>query len=206
MNIYKLILLLSITSLFGCATGVKLDPAIKSKLDDGISINTAVSLGRPYYSGPEITIPGALSGPIGAIIAEKSLDMPTKIKNYLTAEKIEVGTIVLNEFKQQLNNRSDFSGRIRDNGKYRLKLAVLMYGIAQKHAFSTEYKPILALRSNLLDSNGRVIWSDFSRASHLNSDTLAFTKDNYFEDPEAFRTAFASAAKIVVSKAINELK
>lgn len=208
MNIFRFILVFSIALLFGCASGVKLDPAMKSKLDDGVSINPSVRIiaNKPSYTGPEEAVAVALGGIIGAAIVTSVMDEPTKIKNYLKAEKIDVATLVLDEFKLQINNRPDFSGRIRDNGRYRIELAVLRYGIAQKHGFSSDYKPTLSIMAKMLDPKGKVIWSNHSYVTHLNSDTSAFTYDSYFKSPKAFRIAFASAAKVVVLDVLNDLK
>lgn len=206
MRLCQLALVSLMFFLVGCASTVKFDPTVKSKLTDGITINPTVQLAeKPYYHGPENTW-GMMFGPMGAAVAAAAVDDPTKIKNYLAAEKIDVRAIVLDEFKHQLNQHADFAGKIRDDGKYRLDLSILIYGLSQKNGFSSEYKPILNVKAKMIDPMGKVVWEDYDYTSPANSDTLTFTYKDYFNNPETFRAAFASAAKVVVTLLLKDLK
>jgi len=207
MRLYKFVLVLLIALLAGCASTVKFDPAMKSRLDDGIAISPSVKLaGTPYYHGPEHTWGAVLGGAVGAVVASSMVSEPTKIKNYLETEKIDVGAIVIEEFKRQINEHADFSSKIRDDGKYRLELEIPIYGLVQKHGFSSEYKPMLGLKARMKDTEGKVIWEYYDYVTGGNGDTLGFAYDNYFQNPETFRAAYTSAAKVVVSFVLNDLK
>lgn len=207
MYLYRLVLFLSMIFLIGCASTVKMDSATKSSLNDGIAITPTIQLAqKPYYHGPEHLWGAVLGGAVGAIIASSIVDEPTKIQNYLAAEKIDVSSLVLDEFKRQLNDHADFSGRIRDDGKYRLTLSIPIYGLVQKHGFSSEYKPMLGIKAKMTDPTGKVVWEYYDYVTGKNSDTLGFAYEKYYNDSTIFRDAYASAAKVVVSFLIKDLK
>ena len=208
LRLDRFILILSIVFLLlGCASGVKLDPSMKSKLDDGVTISTPVKIVvKPYYNGSEQVWGAALGGAIGAIVAGSIVDESTKIKQYLEAENIDVASIVLDEFTRQISYRSEFAGRIRDDGKYRLELEIPIYGLVVRNAFTSNYKPMLALRAKLIAPEGKIIWQNYNYVTNLNSKTPTFTYKDYFRSPEAFEAAFSSAAEIVVSLVLDDLK
>lgn len=191
----------------GCASTVKIDASTKSKLDDGIAIMPAVKQAdTPYYHGPAQTWGMALGGAVGGAIVSSMASEPAKIKSYLETEKIDIGAIVLEEFKRQLNEQADFSGKVRDDGKYHIELSVPMYGITQKNGFSSEYKPILRVRSRMIAPDGNVVWESADYVGPLNSETPAFTYQEYFGTPGTFRNAFVSASKAVVKLLMSDLK
>lgn len=100
--------------MIGCASTVKIDPATKSSLNDGIAINPTLQLAqKPYYHGPEHLWGAALGGVAGAIIASNGVDEPTKIQNYLAAQKIDVASLVLDEFKRQANEHADSGSEVK---------------------------------------------------------------------------------------------
>lgn len=205
--LYRIALFSLIIFFSGCASTIKLDAATKSKLDDGIAIVPTVKLAdTPYYHGPEHTWGAVLGGAVGAVAASIMVSEPAKIKNYLETEKIDVGAIVLEEFKRQLNEQADFSGKVRDEGKYRIELSVPVYGVTQKNGFSSEYKPILRVTSQMIAPDGNVIWESSDYVGPLNSETPAFTYKEYFGTTDNFKNAFVSASKAVVKLLISDLK
>lgn len=205
--LYRIALFSLIIFFSGCASTIKLDAATKSKLDDGIAIIPTVKLADPpYYHGPAQTWSFALGGAVGGTIAASMASEPAKIKNYLETEKIDVGAIVLEEFKHQINEQADFSGKFHDDGKYRIELSVPMYGITQKNGFSSEYKPILRVTSRMIAPDGNVVWESSDYVGPLNSETPAFTYKEYFGTPDNFKNAFVSASKAVVKLLISDLK
>ncbi|MBS0497182.1 MAG: hypothetical protein JSR51_06005 [Proteobacteria bacterium] len=189
----RLFLILSLTFLIGCASTVKLDPGIKSKLSDGIAIEPPIRLTEwpKFY--------------VSAVPTHWSNAQHERIKDYLAANKIDVASLVVEEFRRQINNDTNFSGLIRDDGKYRLVLTIDHFGLV-KNGLSIKFKPILGVKAKMTDPLGRVVWEYSDFVTYINSDTLAFYYEDYYKDPETFRTAFTSAAKVVVSSLINNLK
>jgi|CXWL01.1.fsa_nt_gi hypothetical protein len=65
---------------------------------------------------------------------------------------------------------------------------------------------MLGLKARMKDTEGKVIWQYYDYVTGKNGDTLGFTYENYFSHPETFRAAYASAAKVVASFVLNDLK
>ncbi len=193
--------------LAGCASNIKLDPATKPRLDDGIAINPVVTLAdQPYFHGRTQTWGGALGGAVGAGIAAAATSEPAKIKQYLAAEGIDVSSIVLEEFERQIKNRPGYADRIRDDGKFRLQLVIHQYGIVSTNVFTSTYKPVLGLIAQLRDPTGNIIWQQSDFIANLNSRTQGYPYDHYFNTPETFKAAFQSAAEAVVSLVLEKLE
>lgn len=206
LHLIRWFLLFLMVFLAGCASNMKLDSTMKSRLDAGIAINPVVVIAdQPYFFGRTQTW-AMLGGGVGAAIAAVATSEPEKIKQYLEAEEIDVSSIVLEEFKRQIKNRTDFADRIRDDGKFQIQLEILMYGISVPSGFSSDFKPVLSLRARLMDPEGAVIWKSFDWISPKNSKTNGHSYDSYFDDPETFKTAFKSAAEVVVSMVLEKLE
>ncbi|HMU65158.1 MAG TPA: hypothetical protein PKD35_10800 [Nitrosomonas sp.] len=207
MSRYRFILIVFVVMLSACATHTRLDPAMKSKLVDGIEISSQVKLSeRPFYWGPEITWGGALGGAIGGGLAALAVNEPEKIKSYMEAENIDLKQLVLDELKHQISERPDLAGKMREGGKYKMELEIPVYGIAQKHGFSSEYKPTLGIKAKLVAPEGKIIWEYYYSIANLNSETPAFKFNDYFKTPDTFKAAYSSAAKVVIKHILDDLK
>ena len=207
-----LIFCLATVIVSGCSTK-KYDLSEQNKVNiPDFSINKNVVIVNPpsYYGneqGISTAVGGAIGGAVGAVAGSliiKNEDEPSKIKNYLSNQKIDIGTVVSSEFERQLLETPRFSGKLKEGAKTQFQLEVKRYGLIVK-PYSFEYKPSLGINAKLIDESGTVIWEDSEFISGLNGNTPSYIYDDYFKSPEAFKTAFTIAAKEVVRLLIEEM-
>jgi hypothetical protein len=152
---------LAMAALSGCGgTAVKPDrlASIQSFSVDG-DVKVAE---KPIYFGPETAWAGILAGIPGAVVAAVAIPYPQRIKDYLAAQNISVGTICRDEFLRQLAAEPSFAGKISDTGKAHFQLEVFNYGLFQNGGFSSEYKTVLYVRAQLIDAETRIMWQSIT--------------------------------------------
>lgn len=203
----SLVVLLTAVLLSGCAAGrsVTLTPLEKQQLAT-VRVDERVQLPKEVaYYGPEQTAGFLFGGLVGELIAASMVTAPKVIAQYLSTNDINVGTIVREEFVRQLSYRPDYQGRLSNDAAARFELEVKIYGIAQKHGLSSEYKPLLGVNAKLVSADGKTMWEQYEFVTNLNSSTPGSPYDAYFQSPEAFRTAYAEAARLIVRDLLKTL-
>ena len=200
-----LIICLATVIVTGCGTK-KIDLSEQNKANiPEFSINKKVLIvNAPSYLGNEQMIGGAF-GPVGALIGYSATQSePAKITRYLDSQKIDIKTIVRSEFERQLLKKPRFSEKLKEAAKAQIQLEIYIYGLAVQSP-SSQYKPWLAIKAKFINESGLVVWEQSEWVGNANGDTPSYTYDDYFKSPEAFKTAFASAAKEVVKLLIEEM-
>lgn len=79
-----------------------------------------------------------------------------------------------------MNSDTNFTGLMREDGRYQLVLSIPIYGLIQKHGFHSEYKPMLGVKAQMTDPLGKVVWEYYDYVSGSNSDTLGFKYEKIF--------------------------
>lgn len=197
-NNFSLFFLCSL-SLLGCSA--PLDSSLRYGLSQGVSIDQTITMpDKAAYFGPKKVTCGLWSAPFG-------IDECDIIKSYVNENKIDLPKIVRDEFMMQLEQRdSSLKGHISANGQLMLHLEIQLYGIAQKTAFSSDYKPLLNIVARLTDRSGNQLWKSMYSVTNLNDETPTSDYYDYFKDPSAFTTAFESAAKVAITELMTDLR
>ena len=170
---------------------------------DGIRVAPVVKItDKVYYNGPENNWGFAIGGLIGAAIASQAISEPERIKLYMESEHIDLPAIVRNQYLEALQRSPQFAGKIRDDAKNQIELEIQMYGIAQKGAFSSQYKPVLRVKARLYNAEGKVVWEKVDFVANLNGTTPGYAYKELFEAKGAMENAFTVAAHETVQSLV----
>jgi hypothetical protein len=199
-------LVLAMCLMLPACAGTDLAPD-KQKDLGAVSVDPAVKMpDKVFYNGPENNWGVALGGVLGAVIASEAVEEPTRIRLFMEKQKIDLGRMVADEFKARLAASPQFGGKLRDDASTRFELEVKIYGLAQKGAFSSQYKPLLRVDARLVDAGGNVLWKKFEFVTNLSSVTPGYTYPEYFETPpDKMLNAWSVAVKSVVGDLIEDL-
>ncbi len=200
MQIFKpLSLVLIALSLGACATSQPLTEAGRSQI-------TTISIGPQLNSaeGPSFIGPGgAFFGVFGAL-AEMS--QGEAIAKQMNDEGVDIEQIVQEELQHQAKEHPFLASRLNERGDNSLEIEIRMYGIAQKHGLSSEYRPIIGLTARLYSADRAVLWEKYDFVTGMSSATTPHTFEDYFEKPGTMGASFSEAARAVITLLLDELK
>lgn len=186
----RLLIVVSVLSLgvSGCVSSVTLAQEDRQRIRT-IVVSQDVKLpAEIYYRGPEGLIPFA-----GLAL---SRDQGKDLRDQLQQHGINVGEIVRTAFVRRLKGRPEWAAKIADEGgDATIHLEIDLYGI--EGAFGTG-KPMLGVVARLNHTSKGIVWRRREYVTHLNDKTASFPVTEYFRNPQAVRTAFESAAEVVV--------
>jgi hypothetical protein len=206
-SLVKLLMIFLATVLVtGCGTKkIDLSEQNKANIPEFFINKKVVLVNAPSYLGNGQVYGGVFGGAIGALAGSLATESePAKITRYLDSQKIDIKTIVRSEFERQLLKTPRFSQKLKEAAKAQIQIEIYIYGLAVK-SLSTEYKPWLGIKAKFINESGLVVWEQSEWVGNANGDTPSYTYDEYFQSPEAFNTAYASAAKEVVKLLIEEM-
>jgi hypothetical protein len=204
--IVKAALVLALFVLNGCASQGWIKEDARKSIS-GIAIDKNVKLPeRIFYYGPEQAIGAGIGGIIGGLIAAGADDEPAKISAYMRRNRIDVAVLIADELEAAVSQTARLPWPLRDAPDAILRMNVVSYGLMHKMAFSSEYKPLLTLQLQLVDTGGAVMWQDVAHATNLTSQTPGYTYEQYFSVPENMTMAYSEAAKFVVNELLNKLQ
>jgi len=158
---------------------------------------------------PGLRIGAAFGGALGSVIADS---LPTNNKDttaYMKDNNVNVGDIVLNEFKYQIKQKSSISSKITDdkNGvsDATFVLEIQRYGLGAEHDFSSKYRPMIRMSAKLVKKSGEVIWEENDFVHHMEESILALPLAQYFTDPKIMVTKYKEVAKLAVSNILENI-
>lgn len=225
------ILFFSLILLSGCSTtNIKLDSDTRSNvLSQGVTLNPIVKISdQPVFVGTkdivanrvtdEVFNESALIGFIflpvvgivyGTVFGIEKLfskgDEKNKIKQYLEDDKIDVASLVLTSFKDQINYRTSLIGPIRENGKYLMELEINSYGLVVEKSFSSKCHALLKLTAILKNAESKAIWYGYWATGQEETSVYLHPCDDYFLNPGLFKTALELEVNRIVSRVIDGL-
>jgi len=208
MKIIKILLLmLGMLLLFGCAGKVSMNPEVKTRLgslaiDDKVQMPKNITL---MTKGDALAI--GLGGLIGGIIADSSLTEEEKLAKFLEDNKIDFSKMIKNEYKLALKKRPYYYNKlVSSNAQQTFKIIVNMYGLVYHHnIFSSDYVPTANIKFDLVDKNGKILWSETDFVTSYTDGTIRMPFDDYFKNPDNMRKALQFAAKKIANLVVSKL-
>ncbi len=191
-----------IGGMWGCASSKAINPHDRAAIDS-ISVAKDVKMpNTPIVVGSEAGL-GVLFGVAGSVAAaSESQKAGGDFSEFLKANRIDVGSIVRQQFTDQVTGDPFYGPKLSQNGTYRYELDVTSYGIVKTNTFSSHWKPVLGVRYRLVSPDGKVL-AESAAMTPMFSDLPTFTADEMKADPQLLRRAFDEAAREVMHKLLQ---
>jgi hypothetical protein len=191
----------------GCAATQKLSDEDRANLKSA-KISPAVEKGPIFLLAPSGANLGLMFGPLGGAVTGASVhDSQTAFQSYLDKNKVSIERIV----------REEIEGALRDSGKLAIagprdatapvvKISVPQYGFGVTHLLASEVVPVLWIKTDLVDSSGKLLWSANERmlpsiASPMERTTWEAMRDN----PKLIEEQWRKASRYLGKKIVDEL-
>jgi hypothetical protein len=199
--LFALLLLLS-----ACATTQKLSDDDRRKIDV-VRINSNVQVAPAmYYLGPGTGILFAL-GPVGAgVAAASSLGSGKEIQAFAEKNGIFIEKLALQEIDVALRRAGKL--KVSDPGEAAgtvMNVFVYQYGFSIPNGFSSKLVPVLAIKCEMVDATGKIIWSASESSSLLRSPATPMTLEAMREDPKRIEAAWRTALKVAAENIARAL-
>lgn len=195
--------------LTACASTTKLVSEHESAIRN-VSFERNVKIPeKAYYHGPAQTAGAVLFGPLGALVAHATMTNDKLIMDYMKTHEIDIGAIVLEEFERQVKAHPKFLNKqFSSNPDYfdaKFIVEVKMYGLTQKHGYSSEYRPVLGVAARLVSAKDEKLWERYDYITAMNDTAPSYPFDQYFQDPKIMDEAYRAVSKHVVSLLMENL-
>lgn len=173
---------------------------------------TAVFIGREvakppaiYYLGPGGAA-GLMFGAIGGALSASSIEESRKsFQAYAERNGISIEKIVYEEVAAA----AKASGKLPlvdapRAGASTLIVSVYQYGFSIPNGFSSKLVPILALRCELKDAAGKLVWSADDRLLTLGNPVEPAEPEAIRNDPKAMEASWRAAAKHLAASIVAQ--
>ena len=194
-------LLLALLMLGGCASVQPISDADR-KAVTSVAISPSVTKAPDmYYLGPGMTA-GLMFGAVGALVAAPAMERSRKaFEEYTAKHGISLERIVLEEVEGALRRAGKMPlGAQSGPGAAVLHVAVPQWGFSVPHGFSGMLVPILYIRCELKDAQGKLLWSSSERVLPLGNPVEALTPEAVRSDPKAMADAWRGAARHIAAE------
>ncbi|MCF7535510.1 hypothetical protein [Pseudomonas petrae] len=173
-------------------------------LGAGAGAATGMAAGASSAGTSALTGAGSVAGTKAANGAKA--DISQAILNNMQAHGIDLGQLVRESFEKRIKREGLFTivaeGEKADAD---VELMVSQWGLCLKN-FSTVLYPVIGVNGSM-KRNGTSVWRNFDTISVFNeTNTVAFTPQQYATNPEALRAVFSHVTDLAVSKLIENLK
>jgi len=146
--------------LSACATTQNLSDDDRRKIS-AVSINSNVKkVPAMYYLGPGTGIFFAFGAIGGAAAAASSVEPGKALQDYAEKNGIFIEKIVLEEIDTALRQSGKL--KVSDSGEATaaiINVLVYQYGFSIPNGFSSNLVPVVAIRCEMVDAAGKVVWS-----------------------------------------------
>lgn len=164
---------------------------------------------KAYYHGPAQTAAGVLFGPLGVLVAHATMTNDKLIMDYMKNHGIDIGNIVLEEFEKQVKVHPKFANKqFSSDPNYsdaRFIVEVRIYGLTQKHGYSSEYRPVLGVAARLVSAKDEKLWEHYDYITAMNDSVPGRPFDEYFQDPKIMSEAYKAVSERVVALLMENL-
>lgn len=200
--------LIAILGIFvgACATTQKFSDEDRQKISV-VRLNSAVQKApNMYYLGPGTSTLFAFGAIGGAAAAASSVEPAKTLQEFAEKNGIFIEKIVFQETDAALRS----SGKLKVAGsgeaaEATINMLVYHYGFSVPNGFSSKLLPVVAVRFEMVDATGRIVWSANEGVSLLGSPIAPMTLEAMREDPKRIEDAWRSAAKRVAGNIAKAL-
>jgi hypothetical protein len=164
---------------------------------------------KAHYHGPAQTAGGVLFGPLGYLVAHAMMTNDKLIMDHMKNHEINIGAIVLEEFERQVKTHPKFLNKqFTSDPAYsdaKFVVEVRIYGFTQKHGYSSEYRPVLGVAARLVSAKEEKLWERYDYITAMNDGVPGRPFEEYFQDANTMREAYAVISKHVVALLMENL-
>lgn len=173
-------------------------------LGAGAGAATGMAAGASSAGTSALAGAGSVAGTKAADGA--TVDISQAILNNMQAHGIDVGQLVRESFERRIKQEGLFTLVAQgERADADVEIMVAQWGLSLKN-YSTVLYPVIGVNASMKRS-GASVWRNFNTISVFNeSNTIAYTPEQYATDPEAARAAFSRVADLAVGKLIEDLK
>jgi hypothetical protein len=197
----------------GCAQIPRVNDAGRNKIDTVVIDPNVPEPDGIYYLGPGsiIFFPGGL---VGAVISQATghwdetvVKPGTALYAHILNSHIDVSAIALEETKDEL--RSWGKWQVLDAppppapNVGTLKITVARYGFSIPNGFSSRLVPIVTLKYDLIDSTGKVVWSENDYTHPLGNPVEGLMPEEMRDNPKSIETALRGASRYISKKLLT---
>jgi len=151
--------------------------------------------GKMEYFKDDLT-PGSSSGLLGALMA---------IDDVMRKNKIDVGHMVVDEFRAQLAAKRVFPSIVNFGGDAEFSFKIHFYGLRFRPFVEEEHLgAVLKVTVYLKKANDKLVWKATAYCSPERTD--AYLWRMYMTDPQRLRRVFEQAARVVVSDLLKNIE
>lgn len=204
----KLISLIALVLLVtACASTQKLSDADRAKYKSA-KINDTVVKGPVFLLAPSGANIGLMFGAIGgAATAGAAEDSQKAFTAFLEKNSLSIEKIVREETTNVLRE----SGKLaiagpNDNSVPTINISVPQYGFGVTHLLSSNVVPVLQIKCEMLDSTGKVLWSESERMlPTIGSPMEAVAWDQIGNNPKRIEEEWRKASRYLAKKIVDQL-
>jgi hypothetical protein len=186
---------------YGCATTQPLSDENRRQIK-AVKINDKVQKAPSmYYLGPGTSALFAF-GAVGGVAAAAASEEPGQaLKEFVETNGIFVEKIALQEIDTAFRD----SGKLKilgapEAGATTMNIGVYMYGFSVPNGFSSSLLPVLAIRCELVDAAGKVIWSQNGSVQLIRNPAVPMTLYEMRDRPQRIEEAWRRAATQIARK------
>ena len=207
----------------GCVTTQHLSDEDRKNMSV-VRINSPVQkVPRMYYSGPETAgarwfgafgaIGGAAAGAAaGAEAAAGAAASATRVESAKVLQDFaETNGIFIEQIAfQEIDSALRQSGKLKVSGSGEpagaiINIAVYQYGFSIPHGLSSNLVPVVAIRCEMVDATGNVIWSASDRVLPLRNPVAPMSLEAMRDNPKRIEDAWRRASKRIAENIAKTL-
>jgi hypothetical protein len=202
MRVLLVSLLLALVS--GCASVQPISEADRRQITS-VSLSPSIEKAPQIYFVPPGAGAGLMFGAIGGALAAGPIEERRKaFQQFVESRGISIEKIAAEEVGAALrrSNRYPFSDAPRPGGST-LHVAVFQYGFSIPHGFSSVMVPIVALRLDMKDASGKLVWSATERILTLGNPVEGITPEAMQKDPQLIEQAWRASLRYLAAEIIK---
>ena len=192
--------------LSACATTQNLSDEDRRKISV-VRINSNVQkVPAMYYLGPGTGIFFAFGAIGGAVAAAVSVEPGKALQEFAEKNGIFIEKIAFQEIDTALRQSGKL--KVSDTGEATepiINVMVYIYGFSIPHGFSSNLVPALAIRCEMVDVTGKVIWSARDNVLPLGNPAVPMSLEAMRDNPKRIEDAWRIAAKRIAGNITKAL-
>jgi len=149
---------------------------------------------------------GFMFGAVGALVSAPILgNIQAEFQQHVINSGISIEKIVLEEISAAIRQSGKFPlSEKKEAGSAVIKVSVVKYGFSIPTGFSSKLVPILAVRCEMTDASGKMIWSAQEHTRPLGNPVEPVAPEVLRDDPKVIEIAWRAAAKFIAAKMVGQ--